>query len=82
MTVEYDKSNLNIDYFDENDCQVKDSGRIKTWTGTQVGSSPDVHTPSAPQILSIEEFLFFQVLKILSIEDFLFFYFQCFQISN
>ena len=30
MTVEYDKSNLNIDYFDENDCQVKDSGRIKT----------------------------------------------------
>ena len=30
ITVEYDKSNLNIDYFDENDCQVKDSGRIKT----------------------------------------------------
>ena len=36
IAVEYDKSNLNIDYLDENDCQVKDSGRIKTWTGTQV----------------------------------------------
>ena len=49
-------------------------GRTKTWTGTQVGSSPDVHTPSAPHILSIGVSIF-SSYQILSIEEFQFFNF-------